>query len=548
MSRILVVHRQPYRIQPFFSPLAELGYDLTAVGDASSAERKMVGEEIVCLLAEANPAGIRFLRKMTALPQCAQSAAGLLVDTVDATSVLRCLEANADGMIALEQSPEEASEQLRKLIVRRQKRGMRVSQPPIHMKFREQEYQISTDRGQMLAVMVSAFEELSQVGERYAAEVQQRKQAETDLQESEARKQAIFEAALDCIVVIDNDGKIREFNLAAERKFGCSRSKVLGQDMAEFVAPASRGRYRDNLNRYTHAGEMGSMLGRRLELPMVQQDGESFIAEMAIQPFPMKGAAAFALFFHDVTDRHQAREREQRYNEELERSNRDLADFAYAASHDLQEPLRTVRSYCELIQKKYGENLDEKGSEFIESAVDAAGRMQMLLNDLLKYSRVSTRGEKFAAVDCNEACAIAIANLEIAIEESQANVTAESLPTVHGEPTLLMQLFQNLIGNALKFHRPDEPPQVTISAQRNGPQWEFSVADKGIGIPADQLEEVFTIFRRLHTREEYVGTGVGLAICKKIVERHHGRIWVESVEGEGAAFHFTLDPKHSQSN
>jgi len=529
-------------MQPFLHPLTDMGYDIAAVGDVASAERKLTGDGVVCVLVEATAPGVQFLRRVAGQPDHAQAATGLLVDAVNPGVVLRCLEANADGMIDLEQTSAEASEFVRRLIVRRKKRGPRPVASPIRMKFREEQYEIVSDRAQMLSVMVAAFESLQNFTDRYQSEVEQRKKAETDLLESEGRKQAIFEAALDCIIVIDENGKIREFNSAAERKFGVSRINVVGEDMDAFVEPDSRRRYRDNLNRYTSAGEMGSMLGKRLELPMVRKDGERFIAELSIQPFPMKDTAAFALFLHDVTDRTEAREREQRHQEELERSNRDLGDFAYAASHDLQEPLRTVRSYCELVKKRYGDKFDETGAEFIDSAVDASVRMQNLLNDLLKYSRVSTRGESFDQVDTNEAVDNAIANLEIAIEESKARVTRDSLPKVHGEPTLLMQLFQNLIGNAIKF-RGDKPPRVYVSAQRDGAAWRFSVSDNGIGIAEEQQEHVFTIFRRLHTREDYPGTGVGLAICKKIVERHKGRIWVESVEGQGSTFLFTLPTK-----
>ncbi len=223
----------------------------------------------------------------------------------------------------------------------------------------------------------------------------------------------------------------------------------------------------------------------------------------------------------------------------LERSNRELEEFAYVASHDLQEPLRMVSSYVSLLARRYKDKLDSSAEEFIDYAVDGAKRMQQLINDLLSYSRVATRGKSFEPTDCEGVFNRVAMNLKIAIEENKAVVKNDSLPTVNADSVQLERLFQNLIGNAIKYHG-EKHPKVFISAERNGKAWIFSVKDNGIGIKPEDQDRVFGIFQRLHTREEYSGTGIGLAVCKKIVERHGGEIWVESELGKGSVFKFTM--------
>jgi len=245
------------------------------------------------------------------------------------------------------------------------------------------------------------------------------------------------------------------------------------------------------------------------------------------------------------TERKHAEEALEEKTEELARSNKDLEQFAYVASHDLQEPLRMVTSYVQLLAKRYKGKLDSDADEFIGFAEDGATRMWKLINDLLTYSRVGTREKELKPTDCETALNQSLNNLKVAIEENGAVVTHDPLPTVMVDNPQWVQLFQNLIGNAIKF-RGNEPPRVHISASRNGNGWTFSVRDNGIGIAPEYSERIFIIFQRLHGRQEYAGTGIGLAICKKIVERHGGRIWVESEVGKGATFYFSFPTSETQ--
>jgi PAS domain S-box-containing protein len=241
----------------------------------------------------------------------------------------------------------------------------------------------------------------------------------------------------------------------------------------------------------------------------------------------------------EITERQRAETQLQRYTAELERSNRELQQFAYVASHDLQEPLRTVTSYMQLLQRRYRKQLDNDADEFINYAVDGALRMRELIQGLLDYSRVSTHGKPFEPVDIRAVLDRALANLKAALDESGTEIHLGTLPVVTGDGTQMMQLFQNLIGNAIKFRRAEEP-RVEVGAKQCDGRWEFWVRDNGIGIEPQYHERIFVIFQRLHTRDCYPGTGIGLAVCKRIVERHGGCIWVESAPGRGSTFHFTI--------
>jgi PAS domain S-box-containing protein len=265
--------------------------------------------------------------------------------------------------------------------------------------------------------------------------------------------------------------------------------------------------------------------------------GEQLAASAAIA---IENARLYEQAQQEIAERKRAEKRIERYAVDLERSNRDLEQFAYAVSHDLQEPLRVVKSYLRLLEDRYSDQLESKAEEYVDHAVDGAERMQEMIGALLDLSRVGTQGDDPAPADAEEILKRVLGSLERAIEDAGAEVTHGQLPTVMADEAQLAQVFQNLIANAIKFRKEDVPPRVHVSAEREGDEWVFSVADNGIGIDPDQAERIFEVFQRLHTEEEYSGLGIGLALCRRIVERHGGRIWVESEPGEGSTFTFTL--------
>lgn len=255
--------------------------------------------------------------------------------------------------------------------------------------------------------------------------------------------------------------------------------------------------------------------------------------------------AGFGVGMYDARAKTRARELKlqnrklQRTQERLEESNERLEQFAYAASHDMQEPLRMVSNYLQLIESRYADEFDEDGEEFLEYAIDGSERMKEMIDGLLEYSRVETQGQTFEPVDLDEILADACQNLELQIDESDAVINSGELPRVDGDASQLRQVFQNLISNAIEYSG-DAPPQIDISAERDGDEWIVSVRDEGVGIPREEQDRIFVVFERLHSHEENSGTGIGLALCSRIIERHNGEIWVESEPGEETTFSFTL--------
>ena len=333
------------------------------------------------------------------------------------------------------------------------------------------------------------------------------------------------------MVMVDREGKIVLVNREIERLFGYRREELLGQPIERLVPFAARDRHPRFRSDFSAAPQSRAM-GTGRDLSARRKDGSEIRVEIGLSSIEMDDGLFVLASVVDIDAR-------RRTEDELRRSNEELERFAYVVSHDLQEPLRMVKSYVQLLAKRYQGKLDSAADEFIEFAVQGAKRMERLIEDLLAYSRVSTRGAAPVATPAGSALDNALAGLKLAIDESEATVTRDGLPTVRADPGQLERLFSNLVGNAIKF-RGTEAPRVQVGARRDGDEWVFSVADNGIGIEPRYFDRIFVIFQRLHERDRYPGTGVGLAICKEIVERHGGRLWVESQPNRGSTFFFTL--------
>jgi len=401
----------------------------------------------------------------------------------------------------------------------------------------------------------------------------QRFNVERQLRGASLYARSLLEASLDPLVTISHDGRIMDVNKATELATGVDRGGLIGTDFSSYFTDpekASAG-YREVLatglttdypltirhtsgrtpdvlyNAAVFRNETGEVQGvfaaarditrrkraeeeldvyrRHLEELVTQRTEELRVSNEQLQ--------------EEIAERKQAGEVLRRTAEELARSNQELEQFAYVASHDLQEPLRVVTGYVQLIERRFKGQLDADTHQFIDYIVDGASRMRQLITDLLNYSRVGTRGEPMAPTALDAVLRRVLADLREGVAESGSVVTHDVLPTVLADETQLAQLFQNLIGNAIKF-RSERRPEIHISASRDGNGWILSVRDNGIGIEKQYWDQVFVIFQRLHTRQKYPGTGIGLAICKRIVERHGGRIWLDSTPGQGTTFYFTL--------
>ena len=368
-------------------------------------------------------------------------------------------------------------------------------------------------------------------------DITERKRMEEALRESEEKYRTILENIEDGYYEVDLAGNFTFFNDSLWRVLGYSSEELMGMNDRQYTDKENAKKLFQTFNKVYRTGQPL----KESDWEVIRKDGTKKYVEASVslkrdssgKPIGFRGIV------RDVTERKQAEEALKEKTEELARSNRELEQFAYVASHDLQEPLRMVTNFVQLLAKQYQGKLDSNADDFINFAVDGAMRMWKLINDLLAYSRVGTRSHTFEPINCETILQEALDNLKVTMEESGAVVTHDPLPTVMADNPQLVELFQNLIGNAIKF-RGDEPPRVHISASRNGNGWIFSVCDNGIGIAPEYAERIFIIFQRLHGRNEYPGTGIGLAVCKKIVERHGGRIWVESEPKKGATFYFTL--------
>src|SRR5271163_3046689 len=366
-----------------------------------------------------------------------------------------------------------------------------------------------------------------------------RKAAETHLSQMEGRYRGLLEAAPDAMVVVNQGGEIVLLNVQAEKQFGYRRDELLGQKVKNIIPEGFAERLvADALRSMEDA--LAQQIGTGIELIARRKDGSEFPIELMLSPLESTEGILVTAAVRDITTRKKAEANLLQKVEELNRSNEELGQFAYIASHDLQEPLRMVASYTQLLARRYKGKLDSDADEFIAFAVDGASRMQRLIQDLLAYSRVGTKAKDLLDTPSEAALQQALINLRGALEESGAHVTHDPLPVVLADEMQLVQLFQNLLGNAIKYRR-DVAPAIHVGVVPcDGKKSLFSVRDNGLGIDPKYFEKIFGMFQRLHKREEFAGTGIGLAICKKIVERHGGSISVDSQPGQGSTFSFAL--------
>jgi PAS domain S-box-containing protein len=373
-----------------------------------------------------------------------------------------------------------------------------------------------------------------------ARDVTARKQAEEKLRAASLYARSLIEASLDPLVTISAEGKITDVNQATEKVTGFSREQLIGSDFLDYFTEPEQAR-----KGYQKVFTDGFVK----DYPLAIRHKSGKITDVLYNASvyrntkgEIQGVFAAA---RDITERKGMEKEIQRTMEKLKQSNAELEQFAYVASHDLQEPLRMVASYVQLLERRYKGKLDAEADEFIVYAVDGANRMRRLIDDLLTYSRVSRLGKPFEPTDLESTLDIVLENLQASIAETGAVVTHDKLPVVVGDGGQMVQLFQNLIGNAIKFHG-KEPPRVHVSAKVQDTDYLFSVSDNGIGIDSQYFDRLFKIFQRLHTKQEYSGSGIGLVICKRIVERHGGRIWLESQVGKGSTVYFTLRKRQKE--
>ncbi|MCZ3364676.1 PAS domain S-box protein [Methanobacterium veterum] len=377
-------------------------------------------------------------------------------------------------------------------------------------------------------------------------DITERKKADYELKKSEQKYRTLFNSSPDSTILIRTDGNLMDVNHAAQEVTGVSKKDLIGKNFTELDLLLDE-------EMPLHIEKVSQVLrGKNLkpyESRFIDKNGKIHYVETYLKALKKdEEIFAFNVIAHDITERKKAEEKLRETIEELERSNYELQQFAYITSHDLQEPLRTIASFTQLLERRYSGQLDSDADEFIEFIVDAAVRMKEMIQGLLEYSRVGTQKVEFKEVDMNTELEQALFNLHALINKNKAEITHVHLPNVMADPAQIVRVFQNLISNAIKFRKSDEPPKIHVSCQidKENNEYIFSVADNGIGIEKEYKDKIFEVFKRLHAMGKYEGTGIGLSVVKRIIEQYDGRIWVESELGMGSTFYFTLPFTHSK--
>jgi PAS domain S-box-containing protein len=374
-------------------------------------------------------------------------------------------------------------------------------------------------------------------------DITERKLAEEAKMASEIRYRRLFETAQDGILILDADtGQIVDANPFLITLLGFSRDQFLGKKIWEIGLFKDIVANKDNFEQLQRQEYI-----RYEDLPLETADGRRIDVEFLSNVYMVNNKKVIQCNIRNITERKNLEGDLSRKAAELARSNIELQQFAYVASHDLQEPLRAISGFTELLVKRYHGKIDEKADKYLDFITEGTLRMQQMIQDLLTYSRVQTQLHEFVLTDSNISVELARSDLQVATREHNAVITKDPLPSVYADQEQITKMFQNLIANAIKFHKPGVAPNIHISVKEDKDNWIFSVSDNGIGIDPQYAERIFKIFQRLHTRDEYPGTGIGLAICKRIAEQHRGTIWVESVPGSGSTFYFTIPKRKKEA-
>jgi len=382
------------------------------------------------------------------------------------------------------------------------------------------------------------------------------KKTESELRKSEKFINSIINTAVDGIITIDSRGTIELLNPSALKIFGYeSSTELLGKNIKVLMPEPDKSQHDQYMQNYLHTG-VAKIIGIGREVTGLRKDGSTFPFTLSVSEMVVDGKKIFNGLIHDITEQKMVEERLRRYAAELQRSNMELEDFAYVSSHDLQEPLRKIQAFGDRLREKERDKLSDQSKDYIDRMLNAASRMQKLINDLLTFSRITTKAQPFEVVNLNTILTEVLADIEISIERNKATIEAGELPSIEADPTQMRQLFQNLITNAIKFHKDDVNPVIKISAKKiqrkphltatpGDESVELHFEDNGIGFDEKYLDKIFNIFQRLEG-QKYEGSGIGLAICRKIAVRHGGDIIATSKPGQGATFIVKLATKQTK--
>lgn len=360
----------------------------------------------------------------------------------------------------------------------------------------------------------------------------ERYQAQQAIRDSESHLQAIVDNTVDGLITINQNGIVETFNKSCENIFGYKAHEVIGQNVKMLMPDPFHSEHDGYLEKHVKTGE-NKIIGIGREVKGRRKNGEVFPLDLSVSQVEIKNSHVYSGIVRDITERKNAELQILRSNQELER-------FAFIASHDLQEPLRMISSFTTLLKDEYGDKMNEEATEYMGFVIDASLRMQKLVTDLLEYSRIGSDATDFEEVDANEQLDIALMNLKGVIESGNITISRDTLPCISANATQFCRVLQNLIGNAVKYRDNNRSGEIHIGVTESNSDWVFAVSDNGIGIEGKHIDQIFTIFKRLHNKDEFSGTGIGLSECKRIVDLFGGSIWVESEKDSGSTFYFSI--------